>query len=163
MPALRRALVLIDATQGTSQGGDHWLQDGDAGRPPCRHPGRARKRMNLSDEQLRILRHMLGIDKPDEAAPEPYRDYYCACRGDANLEALASLGAVRLYRRSDRYDWYCTTGAGRAAAIASHRKIRHRKPKRMYARYLDIADAHTGLSFREFLTSPEYAEARGAA
>jgi hypothetical protein len=33
----------------------------------------------------------------------------------------------------------------------------------MYARDLDIAVAHNGLSFREFLTSPEYAEARAAA
>ena len=41
--------------------------------------------MNLTDEQLQTLRHMLGIDKPDEREPEPYRDYYCASRGDANL------------------------------------------------------------------------------
>lgn len=114
--------------------------------------------MNLTDEQLQTLRHMLGIDKPDERTPEPYRDYYCASRGDAELAELAQLGAVRLYRQCEHYDWYCTTGAGRAAALASHRKIR----LRIYNKYLDIADVHVDLTFREFLTSPTYADARAA-
>jgi len=119
--------------------------------------------MNLSDEQLRTLRHMLGIDKPDERTPEQYRDYYCASRGDAELAEMARIGAVRLYRQCEHYDWYCTTGAGRAAAINSHRKIRLPKSKRIYSKYLDIADLHEGLTFREFLTSPAYADARAAA
>ena len=38
--------------------------------------------MNLAAEQLRILRHMLGIDLPAVKAPVPYRDYYCASRGE---------------------------------------------------------------------------------
>ena len=119
--------------------------------------------MNLTDEQLQTLRHMLGIDKPDERAPEPYRDYYCASRGDAELAEMARIGAVRLYRQCEHYDWYCTTDAGRAAAINSHRKIMLPKSKRIYSKYLDIADVHAGLTFREFLTSPDYAEARAAA
>ena len=119
--------------------------------------------MKLTDEQLQTLRHMLGIDKPDERAPEPYRDYYCASRGDVYLAELARIGAVRLYRQCEHYDWYTTTDAGRAAAIASHRKIRLRKSARVYSRYLDIADVHADLTFREFLTSPDYASARAAA
>lgn len=119
--------------------------------------------MNLTDEQLQTLRHMLGIDKPDERAPKPYRDYYCASRGDADLAELARIGAVRLYRQCEHYDWYCTTDAGRAAAIASHQKIRRPKSKRIYSKYLDIADVHADLTFREFLTSPAYADARATA
>ena len=119
--------------------------------------------MELTTEQLQTLRHMLGIDKPDERAPDPYRDHYCASRGDADLAELARIGAVRLYGQCEHYDWYCTTEAGRAAAIASHRKIRLPKPKRIYSKYLDFADVHCGLTFREFLTSPDYADARSAA
>jgi hypothetical protein len=119
--------------------------------------------MNLTDEHLRLLRHMLGINKPEVRSPTPYRDYYCANRGDPDLQALADLGAVRRYRQCDDYDWYTTTEAGRAAAIASHRRIRLPKRKRVYAVYLDIRDVRPDLSFREFLTSPDYASARSAA
>ena len=119
--------------------------------------------MNLTEDQLQTLRHMLGIDKPEERAPRPYRDYYCACRGNTELAELARLGAVRRYRQCEQYDWYTTTDAGRAAAVASHRSIRRPKPKRIYSRYLDIADVHADLTFREFLTSPAYAETRATA
>ena len=119
--------------------------------------------MNLAAEQLRILRHMLGIDLPAVKAPVPYRDYYCASRGDSRLEALAAVGAVTLYRRDAHYDWYTTTDAGRAAAIASHRNIRAPKAKRLYARYLEISDVYPGLSFRTFLTDPTFADTRQAA
>lgn len=119
--------------------------------------------MELTDEQLQTLRHMLGIDKPDERAPTPYRDYYCASRGDDDMAELAHIGTVRLYRQCEHYDWYTTTEAGRAAAIASHRKIRLPKSKRIYSKYLDVADAHAGLTFREFLTAPVYAQVRAEA
>lgn len=79
--------------------------------------------MKLTDEQLQILRHMLGIDKPAVRVPDPYRDYYCAMRGDAGLAELEQLGAVRMYRQCEHYDWYTTTAAGRSAAIASHHVI----------------------------------------
>lgn len=119
--------------------------------------------MNLTEEQLQTLRHMLGIDKPEERDPKPYRDYYCACRGDAELAEMERQGAVRLYHQCKDYDWYTTTEAGREAALASHRKIRLPKSKRIYSKYLDIADVHAGLTFHEFLTSPDYADARAAA
>lgn len=118
---------------------------------------------HLTDEHLRILRHMLGIDKPEERDPKPYRDYYCANKGNACLLQMERQGAVRLYRQCEDYDWYTTTEAGREAAIASHRKIRLPKSKRVYSKYLDIADVHEGLTFREFLTNPAYADARAAA
>lgn len=119
--------------------------------------------MNLTHAQLQTLRHMLGIDNPDAKDPKPYRDYYCASRGDAALTELERLGAVRRYRQCEHYDWYTTTPEGRAGALASHRTIRHSKSKRVYAAYLDVADVHAGLTFHEFLTSPLYAPARSAA
>lgn len=119
--------------------------------------------MKLSREQLQTLRHMLGIDKPDERNPEPCRDYFCASRGDKQLAELARLNAVRLYRQDEHYDWYTTTEFGRAAAIASHRSIRQPKRKRIYARYLSVSDAVPDLTFHEFLTSSEFAKIRASA
>lgn len=119
--------------------------------------------LNLSDEQLRVLRHMLGINKPREAAPIPYRDRYCAPVGDPALEALVAAGAVERYAEEGGYSWYRTTPAGREAAIASHRAIRWRKPARVYARYLAIRDALSDLSFKRFLTDPQFADERRAA
>lgn len=119
--------------------------------------------MELSHSQLATLRHMLGIDKPDEARPEPYRNYYCANPGDEELAALEAAGAVERYSTQGGYWWYRTTSAGRAAAITSHRTIRLPKAKRIYARFLDVKDAISDLTFRDFLTSPQYAEIRRAA
>lgn len=119
--------------------------------------------MTLTNEQLQTLRHMLGIDKPDEAAPEPYRDYYCANPEDPELVAMEAAGAVERYAVQGGYWWYRTTPAGRAAGIASHRATRLPKRKRVYRRWLDVSDTRADLTFREFLASPEFAEIRAAA
>ncbi len=59
-----------------------------------------------NDERLRILRHMLGIDRPEEKAPAPYRNRYCANSGDRALQELAELGLVERYATDEHYDWY---------------------------------------------------------
>ena len=110
--------------------------------------------MDLSVAQLSTLRHMLGIDLPWSRQPIPYRDYYCACPGDVHLRELQDLGAVRLYRASGGYEWWCCTDAGRVAAMASHRTIRRSKGARLYARFLDLKDCWPDLDFHRFLTDP---------
>ena len=117
----------------------------------------------LTDKQLRILRHMLGINKPNVRAPKPYRNYYCAGKGDEELAALERTGAVECYCRDEEYDWYRCTEAGKAAAIASHKDIRVPKKKRVYCRYLDTSEAIPGLTFKEFLTSDRFADIRAEA
>lgn len=114
----------------------------------------------LTDEQTRILRHMLGIDLPDVKNPKPYRDYYCANRGDEQLAELARLGAVHLYSQHGGYDWYCCTDIGCAAAFASHERIRLPKAKRIYRRFLDVKNGISDLTFKKFLTAPEFAQTR---
>ena len=114
---------------------------------------------NLTAEQLRTLRHMLGIDDPYMRIPKPWRDYYCANIGNKELHELQRLGAVRLYR-SDRYEWFTTTEAGRAAAVASHRTIRKSKGARVYSKFLDVRDCWPDLTFHQFLTDPELRETR---
>lgn len=116
--------------------------------------------MNLTDKQLDILRHMLGINTPWDAQPKPSRDYFCANPGDAMLAELDRLGMVTKYSERAPYHWYRCTDAGRAIAMRSHRSIRYTKAKRRYGRFLDIRDAYCDLTFHEFLTEPEYEQAR---
>lgn len=119
--------------------------------------------LNLTAKHLDTLRHMLGINTPSAPAPRPTRDYYCANPGCAEVVELERLGAVRCYRRADavtQYDWYCCTDEGRAAAMASHKTIRYSKSRRTYLKFLDIADALPDLTFKQFLTDPQFAETR---
>lgn len=118
---------------------------------------------SLTSEQLRILRHMLGIDDPYMAKPKPYRNYYCANPGDPKLHELARLGMVVLYSTHGSYEWFATTTAGRDAAVASQKAIRHTKAKRLYAKFLDVSDCFPDLTFKKFLTDPHFAETRRAA
>lgn len=116
----------------------------------------------ITEDQLQTLRHMLGIDDPSRKEPVPYRDYYCASRGDSHLQAMAGLGLVEMYSQQGNYDWYRTTDSGKSLAIESHKKIRYPKGKRVYLAFLRMADA-TGCTFKDFLTNPEYKETRKAA
>lgn len=115
---------------------------------------------NLNPEQLRILRHMLGIDEPAHDRPKPYRNYYCANPGDPKLVELARLGTVRLYDTRGGYEWWECTDIGRVAAMASHKTIRYPAAKRRYIRFLEVSDCLPDLTFREFLTDPRYRETR---
>jgi hypothetical protein len=106
---------------------------------------------------------MLGIDDPYMAKPKPYRNYYCANPGDPALHELASLGMVVLYSSHGSYEWFATTSAGRHAAEESQKAIRHTKAKRIYARWLSVADAWPDLTFKRFLTDPQFADTRRSA
>lgn len=110
--------------------------------------------------QLETLRHMLGMTDFSRREPSEYRDYYCANKGDEHLMTLEAEGLVRCYRRDDAYHWYTTTDAGKDAARASFRQLRYRKSRRVYLRYLSVNDAVPDLTFREFLTDPEFADIR---
>lgn len=118
--------------------------------------------LDLTDDQLDTLRHMLGINTPDDRVPRPYRDYAAVNAGDAEFAELARIGAVERYtpRVASQYDYYRCTEAGRAAAMASHRTIRRTKAQRVYSKFLDVKECLQDLTFREFLTDSEFAETR---
>jgi len=119
--------------------------------------------MKLSNEQLRILRHMLGIDVCDTPRPNEYRDYYCANPGDERLLDLQRLGMVEKYRVAAGYEWFTTTDAGKAAARASQQAMLLPKRRRIYLRWLSVKDACPDLTFRDYLVRPEFADDRKAA
>ncbi len=116
--------------------------------------------MVITADQESTLRHMLGIDLPQVKDPHAYRDYYCANPGDAEMAALEQLGMVAKYAVQGGYEWFCTTVEGRKVAFASHKKILQPKSKRVYSKYLSVSDVCTDLTFKQFLTSPEFAESR---
>lgn len=116
--------------------------------------------MVLTDKQLDILRHMLGINTPHDKQPRPYRDYFCAGKGDEKLAELARLSAVTMYRSDATYDWYTCTEAGRAEAMASHKSIRYSKARRMYSKFLDCRDCFPDLTFKQFLTHEQFSDSR---
>ena len=115
--------------------------------------------MNLNVEQLRILRHMLGINDGGKK-PIPYRDYYCATPNNACLLDMAAIGAVFMYAKHGGYQWFACTSDGRAAAIESHKTIAWPKSKRVYSAYLSARDVIRGLTFRKFITDPIFYDAR---
>lgn len=89
---------------------------------------------SLEADQLKTLRHMLGIDDPRQREPKPYRDYFCANPGDTEMAALVEAGAVACYSKHGGYEWFRCTAEGREAAMASHKTIRASKSSRVYSR-----------------------------
>lgn len=121
--------------------------------------------MKLTKDQLDTLRHMLGINTPWDRVPKPYRNYYAATLGDVGLFELELLGAVEKYETNSdsEYGWYRCTEEGKLAAMRSHKDIRYKKAQRRYAAYLDMTDVFPGLTFKDFLTYPDFKEARDRA
>lgn len=109
------------------------------------------------------MRHMLGINRPEVRSPRPHRDYAAVNPGDPHWVELERLGMVELYSKRGGYDWYRTTPAGREAAFRSHRRFRSSRGERVYCAYLNVSDVLPGLTFRDFLTHPDFAESRRSA
>ena len=121
--------------------------------------------MNLNENQLHTLRHMLGINTPDDRKPKPCRNYAAVPPGDEEFVELERIGAVERYRArgGTEYNWYQCTREGRALAMESHRSIRKTKAQRRYTVYLDMTDLYPDLTFKEFLTHPDFSSARRTA
>jgi hypothetical protein len=103
---------------------------------------------------------MLGINDPSQRVPKPYRNYAAVEPGDSEFIELHRIGAVEPYKLSKDYQYYRCTEAGKLAAIQSHKSIRYTKKRRVYLKYLHIADALPDLTFREFLVEDEFRQAR---
>lgn len=123
--------------------------------------------MNLSPKQLITLRHMLGINNPNERRPRSYRNYAAVNPGDPELVELEQLGMVERYAaRGDSctpYAYYRCTDAGIRAAWEGHPSKAMTPARRRYLCFLEIRDSWNDLTFRKFLTNPELADARRTA
>ena len=119
----------------------------------------------LTPDHLRTLRHMLGINDGRRSKPVPYRNYYAANADDPTMLELQRVGAV--WRRvkagdiwGDNLDIWHATDPAVEAAIASFATIRVSRGRRMYHEYLRLSDVYADLTFRDFLTNPEFESIR---
>jgi hypothetical protein len=116
-------------------------------------------------DQLHTLRHILGINDPSKRVPKPYRNYAAVNPGDPEFVALEVAGLVERYRArgpGSEYDYFRCTEAGHLAAMRSFRTIRYSPAKRRYIAFLNVRDCFPDLTFKQFVTLPEFAEARKA-
>lgn len=121
--------------------------------------------INATPRQIQILRHSLGLSDP--YAKNEYRNYYVAGEGHHGWDDLLALEAAGLMRRTRNSIppvgdvTFTVTDAGKRLARAHAPKIS--RGKRMYRKFLDVSDCAPDLTFREFLTSPDYADSRAEA
>lgn len=124
--------------------------------------------MNATTEkQLDMLRHMLGINDPSKRIPEPYRNYAAVEPGDLFFIEMSDAGLVELYKKHGNsngceYDYYRCTDIGRTIAIQSFRNIRYPPSSRRYIAFLNVRDCYPDLTFKQFITLPEFKDARQA-
>ena len=120
--------------------------------------------MTATPEQIATLRHMLGLTDDTQRKLVSYRNHYATEKGDEHIAAMVEAGLVESVdfgaELAGGLEIYITTAKGRSIADANVRKTRRSKGARLYARFLDISDVRPRLTFREFLTSPEYAQTR---
>lgn len=99
-------------------------------------------------EQLRILRHMLGIPGEGIGPPSAYRDYFASCPEGAQLQQMTDLESRGLVRRADEprpgrpYVIFTTTAKGRQLAEESYVDLAKTltKSQLRYRKYLEVSD-----------------------
>ena len=115
--------------------------------------------MELSKDDIHVLQHSLGITD----GGKEYRNYYCAVTDDPQLEALTRSGLmVRGHKINDgRNRYYFVTDDGRKVAYKNlPSRPRLTRGQRRYRKWMNISDCYPDLTFKEFLTLPEFREAR---
>lgn len=113
--------------------------------------------MKTTDEEMQILRHSLGLAY-DGSGQAMYRDYYCdnvPC--SAEMDSLVEKGLMVRGRKINdgQSQYFHVTEAGKKLAYQPAKKLP--KAKRVYRAFLDL---DMGISFREFITHPDFAEYR---
>lgn len=110
----------------------------------------------LPKEQLDTLCHMLGLS---EGVREPCRNYFAAEPYDKEMEELRKKGLVEKWFVRWGLQYYRATPYGICAALCHHQHVKLSKGQRRYRTWLNLNDA-IQVSFRDFLTLPEFAEIR---
>ena len=111
----------------------------------------------LTERDLSMLRHMLGINTPWDDRPKPYRNYAAVEPENDQFKRLSGEGYVVScgFTAFSSYEYFKCTDKGTDAAIQSHRSIRWPRAKRRYHRYLDICDCFPDHTFGDFIKDPE--------
>ncbi|WP_018875257.1 hypothetical protein [Thioalkalivibrio sp. ALJ8] len=112
---------------------------------------------------LHLLHHALGISDPAYPDLEPYRNHFMAGPGHSDMPGLERLEDEGLMVRSTHPlaggVWvFSATEEGRRIALETRPRLP--KSKLRYRRYLNVRDIDPDLTFREFLSNPEFAHCR---
>lgn len=108
--------------------------------------------MSVTDRQLEILQHALGVDQFGQG--RQYRNHFCA--GEADVEdckALVAAGLMKRHQTTELFPYYnaSVTEIGvQYVAENSPKPPKLTRGQLRYRRYLDVADAYD-CTFREFL------------
>lgn len=109
----------------------------------------------LTDRQLEILQHALGVDAYGQG--DHYRNHFCAGEDDEDVcRELVALGYMRHHPTRDWLPYFnCSvTDSGKAAMIAA--SPQPPKLTRGQRRYRQFLRADTGCSFGEWLADGGY-------
>ena len=110
----------------------------------------------LTPDDIHALQHSLGIS---DGRTKEYRNHYADEPDCPQMAKLIAMGLMkRGYRIPGGLQMYHVTEAGKKIA-RDNLPPPPSKKKRRYLRYLDASDAYPDLTFREFLTEPEWKEA----
>ena len=120
------------------------------------------------DPDVPTIHHAIKLAGPgDTVHLEPgkiYRDYFCVginFEGDTlrDIRALAEAGLMQAGCKINegRDQYFHVTEAGQRAAVADVKPLEQTKSQRRYRAWLGL---DLGISFREFLTHPAYADLR---
>ncbi len=120
----------------------------------------------MTDIELEIVLHTLGLTDPK--TKEPYRNHFVSGDGNSDMTILASLcqkgfmvetRAPGFLEPGDRL--FLVTDAGIFYAQKHRPKPRRlTRDQKRYGRFLELSDCHPDLTFREFLTDPQFAKYR---
>lgn len=112
----------------------------------------------MTDEQLQVLRHSLGLDQNGHG--NQYRNYYCDRTGGSPvIVGLCKLGLMVSGNKINdgRDQYFYVTEAGRLAALKDVKPIKMSKGRK---RYLAFLHADSGMKFGDWLKTKWAKEVR---
>ena len=117
----------------------------------------------LDDKSLHILRHSLGMD--DNGHGNMYRNHYVAGPGHHSYDRLLALVQSGHMEKGDACKFlpsgdevFYVTEKGRAVAFVPEPPLP--PAKRRWKAFRELKEVMTELSFRSFLTDPDFARYR---
>lgn len=99
--------------------------------------------MEPNEDDLAMLRHMLGLTDRSKRVPTSHRNYAAVNPCDERFVRLVSMGLVEKYRDPEtgmRYELYRCTDEGIGFATESAMALRYPKKRRTYIRWLELSD-----------------------
>lgn len=115
--------------------------------------------MKISEEQLHVLQHSLGVDKYGRG--EHYRNRYVCDRGDSVIDSLVALGLMEALGTAKPgllggMECYMVTYAGKRAMFEnSPEPPKLTRSQQRWKRFVESGAKDVGWSFPEWLKTEE--------